>query len=132
MAAICGVHGRNLHGDVLAQLGDLVGLDALNLQVDQHADLAAHVDVGHVHALGIADEAADLDVLADGQHLVGGDVGHGAVGAGVGAGLQGLHVGGILVGHDGGQVLHESFLATKSVWELTSMTTPTPLSAVMA
>ena len=66
------------------------------------------MDIGHIDALGIADEAADLDVLPDGEHLVGGDGGDGAVGAGVGAGLQGLHVGGVLVGHDGGQVLHEA------------------------
>ena len=65
------------------------------------------MDIGNIHALGIADKAADLDVLADGQHLVGGDVGHGAVSAGVSAGLQSLHIGGVLVGHDAGQGLDE-------------------------
>ena len=36
-----------------------------------------------VYKRQIADKAADLDVLADGQHLVGGDVSHGAVSAGI-------------------------------------------------
>ena len=79
----------------------------LNSQVDQHADLAAHVDIGDVDTLGVTYEAADLDVLADGQNLVGGHVGHSAVGAGVGAGLQSLHVSGVLSGNQVGQVLHE-------------------------
>ncbi len=82
--------------------------DALHGQVHQHADLAAHVDIGHIDALGIADEAADLDVLPDGEHLVGGDGGDGAVGAGIAAGLQSLHIGGVLGGDDGGHVLDKA------------------------
>ena len=104
-----GVHGADLHGHILAHLDDLGHVsDALHGQVHQHADLAAHVDIGHIDALGIADEAADLDVLPDGEHLVGGDGGDGAVGAGVGHLLECGHIGGVLGGDDGGHVLDKA------------------------
>ena len=101
-------HSGDLHGQVLAQLHNSgLVLNALSLQVDQNADLAVHVDIGNIDAIGIADEAADLDVLADGQNLVGGDSVHGTVGAGIGGGLQGLHIGRILLGDDGSYVTDE-------------------------
>ena len=66
------------------------------------------MDIGYVNAIGVTDKAADLDVLADSQHLVSGDVGDGAVSAGVLAVLQGLHVGGVLGGHHRGHVLDKA------------------------
>ena len=65
-----GIESGDLHGHILADLG---GVDAAGrpCQVDQHADLAAGVDIGDGDVLREAGKAADLDVLADDQnHLL--------------------------------------------------------------
>ncbi len=74
-------------------------------EVHEHGDTAAHVDVGDVHAVGVAAEAANLDVLADDEHLVVLLLEHGLVAAGVLAGKQGVEVGGVFLGDDLGDVL---------------------------
>ena len=64
------VQSRDLHGDVLAELDDSSVGGLGDLEVDEHGDTAAHVDIGDVQAVVIARKAADLDVLADDEHLV--------------------------------------------------------------
>ena len=66
------------------------------------------MNIRDVDALSVADKAADLQILADGQNAVIGHIGDGAVGAGIGASLQSLHVGGVLLGDDGSQILNKA------------------------
>ena len=96
-----GVQRGDLHGDVLADGG---GVDAaLNLEVDQNADLAARVDVGHGGVLVEAGKAADLQVFADGHDLLGQDLGDLQLGAGVLALHQSLNVSGVILQDDLGR-----------------------------
>ena len=49
-----GIHGRDLHGDVLDQLQEILVLGheiGFAAQFHQHADLALHVDIGTDRAL---------------------------------------------------------------------------------
>ena len=59
-----GVERRDLHRNVLAALAEHLGRDVLRLKANQNADSAAAVHVSDAVAL-VADETADLDVLAD-------------------------------------------------------------------
>ena len=105
LVPVLGIHGGDLHGDVLADLG---GVDAaLDSEVHEHAMGAAGMDISDIHGVGEADEAADLQVLADGHDLLGQDLCDGHLAAGILALEQGLHVGGIVVQHDLADVLHE-------------------------
>ncbi len=93
-AAIRG-RGGHLHGDVAAVGLETVGrgVDALHVELHEHADLAAAVDVGRHGAALDEREAGQLDVLA--QRVDG--VGHHGLhrlALGVG-GLEGLQVGGL-------------------------------------
>ncbi len=109
LVQIGGVHGGDLHGQVLAQLDDLLVLLQAggDLHVQQHADAAVHVVVGDAHAAVEAGEAADLDVLADGEdHLLQGLL-HGQAGLAIGEGHQGLHVHGAPLAHHVAHVLDE-------------------------
>ena len=89
-----GVHSSDLHGQVLAQLDDLLVLLQAggDIHVQQHADAAAHVVVSDGHAVVIALEPADLDVLADGQHHLLQSLLNGQAGLAIGQGHEGLHV----------------------------------------
>ena len=99
-----GIQSGDLHGDVLADLG---GVHALHGQVHQNADLAAGMDIAHAGVLGKADEAADLQVLADGHDLLGHGLGHGQLGAGILAVHQGVHIGGVVIQNGLGDILDE-------------------------
>ena len=99
-----GIQSGDLHGDVLADLG---GIHALHGQVHQNADLAAGMDIAHAGVLGEADEAADLQVLADGHDLLGHGLGHGQLGAGILAVHQGVHIGGVVIQNGLGDILDE-------------------------
>ena len=99
-----GIQSGDLHGDVLADLG---GVHALHGQVHQNADLAAGMDIAHAGVLGEADEAADLQVLADGHDLLGHGLGHGQLGAGILAVHQGIHIGGVVIQNGLGDILDE-------------------------
>ena len=101
------IQSRDLHGEILAQLLDLGALlkARADLKVHKHRDTAAHVDVGHAHALVVAGESAYLDVLADDQDLVVLLLKHGLLAAGVLAGEQGVQIGGRVLRNDLGHVL---------------------------
>ena len=66
------------------------------------------MDIGHIDALTIADKTADLDILTNRQHLVGGNICHRAVSTGVLAILQRLYIGRILIGNHSGYIFHEA------------------------
>ena len=86
----------------------MCGVDtAGDIQANQHADLAAGVDIGHVEALGKADKAANLHILADGHDLLRDDAGHGQLRAGILAVQQGVHISGGAVRNNLSQVLDE-------------------------
>jgi len=116
-----------MHRQLAGKRGDpVVGLVAG--QFDQHANLAGAVDIAGDHAgiHGVTGETAHVDVLADSSDLVGLLLGHSAGGAGERQGQQGVEIGRVVLKHDPGnsvdESLESSFLATKSVSELTSTT----------
>ena len=105
------VQSRDLHGDVLAELDDS-SVGGLGLEVDEHGDTAAHVDIGDAQAGVVAREAADLDVLADDEHLVVLLLEHGLAVA-VSAGVQRVEISRVFLGDDGSDaldILHEQVI----------------------
>ena len=98
-----GIQRSDLHGNVLADLGDV----HVGSQIHQHADLAAGMDITHAGVVGEADEAADLQVLTDGHDLLGHGLGDAQIAVQVLAVHQSIHIGGILLGDDLGDVLHK-------------------------
>ena len=83
----------DLHGHVATELLEAVGrgVDALDVELHEHADLAAAVDVGRHGAALHHREAGELDVLAQRVDSVG-HHGLDRLACGVG-GLEGLEVG---------------------------------------
>lgn len=100
-----GVQRRDLHCNVLADGGSVDA--ALNLEVDENADLAARVDVGNGGVLVEALEAADLQVFADGHDLLGKDLGDLELGAGVLALHQSGNISGVVLQDDLADILDE-------------------------
>ena len=105
LVPVLGIHGSDLHGDVLADLGGVNA--ALDSQVHQYGAGAAGMDVGHVGGVGKAGEAADLQVLTDGHDLLGHDLGDGQLTAGVLAGHESVDVGGVVIEDDLADILDE-------------------------
>ena len=104
---------------------------ALNLEVDENADLAARMDVGNGGVLVEALEAADLQVFADGHDLLGKHLGDLELGAGVLAVHQSVNISGVVLQRRPWQIsltnsTNGADFAQKSVSQLTSTTAPTP------
>ena len=107
LVQVGGGSGRHLHGDILGVTleGGGVG-SAFYLKADHDADAAAAVDVG-LHIALVADKAADLQILADGDDLLLQGLVNGGGAASDGAGQQGVHIGGVLIQDGLGAILHE-------------------------
>ena len=99
-----GIERRDLHGNVL---GDLGGVDAaVDLEVDEHADLAAGMDIRGGGVGREAGKAADLNVLADDEdHLLTLLLNGTAIA--VGSRHQSLEILGVFLGDDSGNALDE-------------------------
>ena len=101
-----GIESCDLHCNILADLGSVDA--ALNSEVDEHADLAACVDICHGGVLGVTLEAADLEILADGHDLLGQSLGNGELGAGVLAVHESLNILGVVLEDYLADILNES------------------------
>ena len=98
LVEILRVERADLHGDVAAELGD--GLDGgFGLKLDEHGDLALHVDIRNALALD-ALEAADLHVLTDGEEELVLRIVHGALAGVPGARHESVDIGGSFLGDD--------------------------------